>query len=340
MVAALMGTPYELDTAGAIVFLEDVHEEPYRIDRMLTQLALGGKFDRIAGFIWGRCTDCEPKGNPFSIEEILRDRFASLGIPALSGLSFGHIEQKLTLPIGVTATIDGDAGTLTIDESGGGVGGAGARSALPERRLPGGWTGGFQPPEAGGRMPPVQPAGCRRSGTLLLAALRLGLRLRAAAWFAAVEFTLEALDGVDQVGVVGVAGQGLQDGVHLEGVDGGVRFPRFEREHEPGGQVLRLPDNRPEGLEHLQRELHVVGIESLQGEQLRVVPNDVDHRCQKFRRDGAKPANPTLRLRVRSLQKRDERGHRFQCRSDACGDGVHFDDGWLALFVIFRHASV
>ena len=118
MVAATMGTPYELDTAGAIVFLEDTHEEPYRIDRMLTQLALGGKFNGIAGFAWGRCTDCEAKGGTtFSLEEILRDRFSALGTPALSGLSFGHIEMKLTLPIGVMATIDGDAGTLSIDEA-------------------------------------------------------------------------------------------------------------------------------------------------------------------------------------------------------------------------------
>lgn len=117
MIASLMGTPYELDTAGAIVFLEDTHEEPYRIDRMLTQLALGGKFTNIAGFMWGRCTDCEPKGTSFSLEEILRDRFANLGVPAIAGLSFGHIEQKLTLPIGVMATLDGDAGTVTIDEA-------------------------------------------------------------------------------------------------------------------------------------------------------------------------------------------------------------------------------
>jgi muramoyltetrapeptide carboxypeptidase len=116
MVASIMGTPYEVDTEGTILFLEDTHEEPYRIDRMLTQLALGGKLDHIAGFLWGRCTDCEPKGMSFSLEEILRDRFATLGIPALSGLSFGHIEQKLTLPLGVMATIDADAGTLTIDE--------------------------------------------------------------------------------------------------------------------------------------------------------------------------------------------------------------------------------
>lgn len=117
MVASVMGTPFEVDTAGAIVFLEDTHEEPYRIDRMLTQLALGGKFNGIAGFLWGRCTDCESKGTSFSLEEVLRDRFATLGVPALSGLSFGHIEQKLTLPIGAMATIDGDAGTVTIDEA-------------------------------------------------------------------------------------------------------------------------------------------------------------------------------------------------------------------------------
>jgi muramoyltetrapeptide carboxypeptidase len=115
MIATLMGTPFEPDTDGAIFFLEDVHEEPYRIDRMLTQLALAGKFDRAAGVVFGRCSDCGVKGPSFSLEEILRDRFGRLPIPAISGLSFGHIEQKLVMPIGVRATVDADAGTLTID---------------------------------------------------------------------------------------------------------------------------------------------------------------------------------------------------------------------------------
>jgi muramoyltetrapeptide carboxypeptidase len=80
LVATLMGTPYEVDTTGAILFLEDTHEEPYRIDRMLTQLALGGKFAKIAGFIWGRCTDCKVSGPSFSpLEEIFHDRFSNLG---------------------------------------------------------------------------------------------------------------------------------------------------------------------------------------------------------------------------------------------------------------------
>jgi muramoyltetrapeptide carboxypeptidase len=115
LVAATMGTPYEIDTTGAILFLEDTHEELYRIDRMLTQLWLGGKLDRIAGFVFGRCTDCPIKGPSFSLGELLRERFSH--VPALWNLSFGHIEKKLTLPIGIPATLDADAMTLTIAES-------------------------------------------------------------------------------------------------------------------------------------------------------------------------------------------------------------------------------
>lgn len=116
MIASLMGTPYELETAGRIVFLEDVREDLYRIDRMLTQLALAGKFDRAAGVVFGRCSECSYKGPTFSLEEILRDRFGSLPIPVISGLSFGHIDQKLVLPIGARATLDANASTLRIDE--------------------------------------------------------------------------------------------------------------------------------------------------------------------------------------------------------------------------------
>jgi muramoyltetrapeptide carboxypeptidase len=115
LLASLMGTPYELQTDGAIVFAEDIREEIYRIDRMLTQLALGGKFVGMAGFVFGRCTEC--KATEVSLEDVLRDRFANGPAPAISGLSFGHIEQKLTLPIGVTAKLDADAGTLEILES-------------------------------------------------------------------------------------------------------------------------------------------------------------------------------------------------------------------------------
>ncbi|MGZ8710384.1 MAG: S66 peptidase family protein [Thermoanaerobaculia bacterium] len=114
LLASLMGTPYELETDGAIVFAEDIREEVYRVDRMLTQLALGGKFERMAGFVFGRCTDC--KATNVSLEDVLRDRFGAGPAPAISGLSFGHVEQKLTLPIGVLARLDADAGTVEILE--------------------------------------------------------------------------------------------------------------------------------------------------------------------------------------------------------------------------------
>jgi hypothetical protein len=120
-----MGTPFQPDTTNAIFFLEDVHEEPYRIDRMLTTLSLGGLFDKVAGILFGRCSDCGVKGPSFSLEEILRDRFGTLPVPALS---FGHIEQKLVFPIAARATptrMRGGAG-------GGGGGGVGdARDSLP-----------------------------------------------------------------------------------------------------------------------------------------------------------------------------------------------------------------
>ena len=96
--------------------------EPAQVDRpvilaRITQLALAGKFDQMAGFVFGRCTRCEMEGRTFSLEDVLRDRFENGPKPALSGLSFGHIEQKMTFPIGITATIDGDEGTLSIDEA-------------------------------------------------------------------------------------------------------------------------------------------------------------------------------------------------------------------------------
>jgi muramoyltetrapeptide carboxypeptidase len=117
LLAALMGTPWEVATAGAILLLEDTGEELYRVDRMLTQLALGGKLDGVAGVVFGYCTDCPVKGPSFSLEEILRERLEPLGVPALKGLAFGHIPKMLTLPIGLTATLDADAGTLAFEEA-------------------------------------------------------------------------------------------------------------------------------------------------------------------------------------------------------------------------------
>ncbi|HUO83911.1 MAG TPA: LD-carboxypeptidase [Thermoanaerobaculia bacterium] len=118
LVSVLMGTPWEIDTDGKILFIEDIHEGLYRVDRMLTQLQLSGKLSTVAGVIFGFCTEC-PTGDGigFSLEEILRDHLEPLGVPVMSGFAFGHIREMVTLPIGLEATMDAGAGTLTINES-------------------------------------------------------------------------------------------------------------------------------------------------------------------------------------------------------------------------------
>jgi muramoyltetrapeptide carboxypeptidase len=117
LLCALMGTPWEVDTAGAILLLEDVEEELYRVDRMLTQLAQGGKLAGVAGVAFGYCTDCPPGDGPtFSLEELLREHLGQLGVPAMAGLAFGHLAKMLTLPIGLAGTLDATAGTVRFDE--------------------------------------------------------------------------------------------------------------------------------------------------------------------------------------------------------------------------------
>jgi muramoyltetrapeptide carboxypeptidase len=124
LVSTTLGTPYEIETRGRILFLEDVEEEPYSIDRMLTHLRLAGKLDGIAGLIFGECMDCRPKDYqpsgalPYSFGEVLDNILGGLKVPVLSGLTIGHTDDQLTLPVGVMATLDADKGTLEITESG------------------------------------------------------------------------------------------------------------------------------------------------------------------------------------------------------------------------------
>jgi muramoyltetrapeptide carboxypeptidase len=123
LVTNLFGTPYEPDLRGKILFLEEVGEEPYRIDRMLTQLLLSGKLETLAGIAFGHFTDCYPKEHlptfmqTFSLENVLRDRCAELKIPILYNLMFGHLRQNATLPIGCLAKLDSTGKTLTLLES-------------------------------------------------------------------------------------------------------------------------------------------------------------------------------------------------------------------------------
>lgn len=121
LVVSTLGTPYEIDTTDAILFLEEVSEEPYKIDRMLTQLWLAGKLQTCKGIALGRFKDCERLRNPdfkvsFSLEQVLRERISSLGIPAVYGLPIGHIKSKMTVPIGTMASLDAEKGKLSILE--------------------------------------------------------------------------------------------------------------------------------------------------------------------------------------------------------------------------------
>ncbi len=121
LVCSTLGTPWEIQTAGRILFLEDVDEPPYRVDRMLTHLRLAGKFRGIRGLMIGECADCVPNRpsseSGFSLGEIYDSILGDLQVPVLTGLAIGHTDDQLTLPLGVEATLDAAAATLTIDEA-------------------------------------------------------------------------------------------------------------------------------------------------------------------------------------------------------------------------------
>jgi muramoyltetrapeptide carboxypeptidase len=118
VLTTLMGSDYLPDFSDCILFVEDVREEVYRIDRMLTQLALAGVLQQIKGFIFGRCTDCEPsrRYGSLTLPEVLDDHIAPLGVPAWYGSMIGHIRHNFTVPLGIEAEIDADTGTIRLLE--------------------------------------------------------------------------------------------------------------------------------------------------------------------------------------------------------------------------------
>jgi muramoyltetrapeptide carboxypeptidase len=119
LLAALAGTPNNPIFAGKIVFIEDVEEEPYRIDRMLTQLFQATDLRQAAGIALGVFSDCAAKGSEpqLTLAETLRDRLEPLGIPVAYGFPCGHVNYQATLPYGVQASLDAAAGTLTLKEA-------------------------------------------------------------------------------------------------------------------------------------------------------------------------------------------------------------------------------
>jgi muramoyltetrapeptide carboxypeptidase len=125
LLAALEGTPFAPDTTGALLLLEEVGEDPYRIDRMLTQLKQSGRFDTVAGIVIGECVACstgmyQTAGQPaFTLEEMFHEHLGALGAPCLYGLPLGHGAHKATVPLGLTATLDTAAGTVAFAEAAG-----------------------------------------------------------------------------------------------------------------------------------------------------------------------------------------------------------------------------
>ncbi|MFP4095691.1 MAG: LD-carboxypeptidase [Cyclobacteriaceae bacterium] len=119
LMSMLSGTDYDLDMRGKIVFIEDVGEAPYRIDRMLTQLMLAkDKLPAAAGVLLGVFSDSDTDDldRSLSLAQVLQDRLAGLGVPVLYGLSFGHISQNMTLPFGLRARLDADNKKLVLLE--------------------------------------------------------------------------------------------------------------------------------------------------------------------------------------------------------------------------------
>jgi muramoyltetrapeptide carboxypeptidase len=122
LIASSLGTPYEIETRGRIVFMEDVDEEPYRVDRMLVQLLAAGKLADAAGFAVGIFTGADVRNCPakksLTMKEVFADHLLPLRRPTLANVAVGHVPDQVTLPYGVKARIDAGAGTLEILQSG------------------------------------------------------------------------------------------------------------------------------------------------------------------------------------------------------------------------------
>ncbi|MBD1940299.1 LD-carboxypeptidase [Microcoleus sp. FACHB-68] len=118
VLTAMVGSPYLPDWKQKILFVEEIGEEVYRIDRMLTQLKLAGILNQISGFIFGQCTDCDPEepDKSLTLGQVLSEHIKPLRIPAWYGSMIGHIPNKFTLPVGGEVEIDAGTGTIQLLE--------------------------------------------------------------------------------------------------------------------------------------------------------------------------------------------------------------------------------
>lgn len=121
MLVASLETPFEIETGGVILFIEDIAEKPYRIDRMLWQLQMAGKFDHVQGIVFGEMLDClPPKGETYTLQQVIMRVLAPYNVPIIFGLRSGHVTAgNITLPIGVQAELaaEGAGASLRILEA-------------------------------------------------------------------------------------------------------------------------------------------------------------------------------------------------------------------------------
>ncbi|MGE0158868.1 MAG: LD-carboxypeptidase [Gemmatimonadales bacterium] len=116
IVAALCGTPHAIAARGAILFLEDVGEPAYRVDRLLQQIGASGVLDGVVGLAFGRFTDAPPH-DPHPVVDVLAELAERLAVPAVLDLPFGHVDHNATLPVGARASLDADAARLELVEA-------------------------------------------------------------------------------------------------------------------------------------------------------------------------------------------------------------------------------
>ena len=116
MLAASLGTPFEIQTQGSILFIEDVGEKPFRIDRMLMQLRLAGKLDGVRGFVFGEMLDCAPpKGETYTLQQVIMRVLTPYNVPIVYGLKSGHVTGgNITLPIGVQAELEAQGANVSL----------------------------------------------------------------------------------------------------------------------------------------------------------------------------------------------------------------------------------
>ena len=116
MLVASLGTPFEAQTEGSILFIEDIAEKPYRIDRMLVQLRLAGKLEKVRGFVFGEMMDCAPpKGETYTLQQVIMRVLAPYQVPVVYGLKSGHVTSgNITLPIGVQAELAAEGADVSL----------------------------------------------------------------------------------------------------------------------------------------------------------------------------------------------------------------------------------